>query len=49
MHADLSPDFVDTWAFLDRRVEDVMEAGKTFAELRQAVSTVLAGKLRGVT
>lgn len=45
---DVSPGFVDTWAFLDRRIADVMSAGKAVGELTQAASTWLEGQLRAV-
>lgn len=34
--SDTSPGFEDTWAFLDRRIDDVMSAGKRAGELTKA-------------
>jgi len=45
--ADLSSGFSETWAFLDRRIADVMEAGKAWGEVSQAAKTFLAGRVRG--
>ncbi|KPQ07778.1 MAG: hypothetical protein HLUCCA12_05080 [Rhodobacteraceae bacterium HLUCCA12] len=41
---DSSPDFEETWAFLDRRIEDVMRIEKAKAEVRKSpvLSKVLA-------
>ena len=35
LRADLSPEFEDTWEFLDRRIGDIVEAGKALNELSQ--------------
>lgn len=43
---DVSPEFEDTWAFLDRRIADTMAAGKAIKELTQAASTWLEGSMR---
>ena len=43
---DVSPEFQDTWAFLDRRIADTMAAGKAIKELTQAASTWLEGSMR---
>ena len=32
---DTSPDFANTWTFLDRRIEDVMRFEKTKAQLNE--------------
>jgi hypothetical protein len=33
---DVSPEFEDTWAFLDRRISGIMEAGSVIDEMSQA-------------
>ncbi|ETA51095.1 COQ9 family protein [Ponticoccus alexandrii] len=45
---DESPDHVDTWAFLDRRIEDVMQIEKAKAQVREnrVLGTLLAGPLK---
>jgi ubiquinone biosynthesis protein COQ9 len=35
-HADVSPEFEDTWTFLERRISGIMEAGKVVNEVSQA-------------
>ncbi len=44
---DNSPDHHDTWAFLDRRIEDVMQIEKFKAQMREnkLASTLMAGPL----
>lgn len=42
---DDSPDHQDTWAFLDRRIEDVMQIEKAKAKMREA--PLLNGLLKG--
>lgn len=45
---DDSPDHADTWAFLDRRIADVMQIEKAKAQLRdnRVLGTLLAGPLK---
>ncbi|XP_047332044.1 ubiquinone biosynthesis protein COQ9-A, mitochondrial [Impatiens glandulifera] len=50
MLTDNSPDFRDTWAFLDGRVKDAFDLKKTFQEaknLAEAVNAGLGGSLQG--
>jgi ubiquinone biosynthesis protein COQ9 len=42
MLTDVSPDFEDTWAFLDRRLSDAAEAGKLLHESAQVAGTFWA-------
>lgn len=43
MLTDSSPDFRDTWSFLDNRVKDAFELKKSFQEARYLAETVGAG------
>ena len=42
MITDTSPEFADTWAFLDRRIADVMQMGKSIGQMTEAASAWLA-------
>ncbi|PIA49326.1 hypothetical protein AQUCO_01300278v1 [Aquilegia coerulea] len=51
MLTDNSPDFLDTWTFLDNRVKDVFELGKTVQEakyLAEAVGAGIGSSLQGL-
>ena len=41
MATDKSPDFKDTWAFLDRRFEDEIEIAKMLGGARSVLNTVM--------
>ena len=43
MLQDFSPRFSDTWAFLDRRMDDAMAGGKAAADSAAAASALLSG------
>lgn len=50
MLSDASPDFRDTWAFLDKRVRDAFDLKKSAQEVKylaEAVSAGMGGSLRG--
>ena len=42
LRVDLSPEFEDTWEFLDRRIGDIVEAGKALKELSQVCDCAVA-------
>ena len=46
LREDLSPEFEDTWEFLDRRIGEIVEAGKALNELSQVCDCAMAPHVR---